>query len=321
MAHATMGTGAITFPDYETGKMTGYIANHDHVMGAIVVEIENDEIFHFRQIQFDAKGRFVDLGVFVDGADVGKMVPKAMVLGDWHSGETDPTVAKASLDLSKKLGIKEWIMHDTFNGTSISHHNIGKLLLLGKMAERKQLDLTAELNGLVADFRTILKTVQKITIVKSNHDEHLERYLDEGRFMDHPYNIKLSMELASVMLNGQSPIEYYVKKSGINKNIRWLERDESYQIGGVECGAYGDKGANGSRGSAQSLEKAYGNCVYGHAHTPGILRGAWCVGTSTLPYPDYGTGPSSWMNTHCLVYTNGMCQLINCIGGKFSTRV
>jgi len=54
---ALMTTGAITKPQYETERYmsdrTAYIADHDHIMGAIVVEIKNNREFFFRQLQME----------------------------------------------------------------------------------------------------------------------------------------------------------------------------------------------------------------------------------------------------------------------------
>lgn len=323
LPHATMGTGAITLPSYDTKKMGGYVADYDHVMGAVVIEVVDKERFHFRQIQFDKKGNLVDLGTYIQGNKVSFMAPEAMVLGDWHAGKTDKAVRKASFDITKALKIKKWILHDIFDGDSISHHDQGKLLLLAKKAMTARLNLKKELTILAFDIMEMISKVSEIVVVKSNHDEHLERYLDEGRFIKHPYNIELSLELATAMLSGLNPVKYFcstqIAKKYFNR-VKWLDRDESYKVAGIECGAHGDKGGNGSRGSIGSMEKAFGPCVFGHAHTPQILREAWCVGTSTETYADYGAGPSSWMNTHCLIYPNGMRQMINCIEGKFTER-
>lgn len=317
MPHAAMGTGSITKSNYDNTKLNGFVADKDHVMGGLIVEIESDELFHFRQIQF-IDGAFVDLGVLYDGKKT-KKVSSSMVLGDWHSGATCPNVALSSVKLSKTIGVKEWILHDTFDAASISHHNEGRFLLKSMMANKQKLSLEKELTGLCGDFNYILKNIQSVVVVRSNHDEHLNRYLDEGRFLNDPHNAVLALELASKMVSGLNPIQWYVESIiGKGRAIRWLKRDESYLVSGIECGAHGDKGANGSRGSAASLEKAFGSVVYGHAHTPNILRQAWCVGTSTLPFPDYGNGPSSWMNTHCVIYETGHRQLINLIDGRYT---
>ncbi|MFK5283800.1 hypothetical protein ACI3PL_29915, partial [Lacticaseibacillus paracasei] len=62
-----MTTGACTLPKYYDNKFVSkrlsYIADHDHTIGAIIVEIENDKLFHFRQIQADENGSFIDYGV------------------------------------------------------------------------------------------------------------------------------------------------------------------------------------------------------------------------------------------------------------------
>jgi hypothetical protein len=80
---------------------------------------------------------------------------------------------------------------------------------------------------------------------------------------------------------------------------------------------HGDKGASGQRGSIAGFSNLVDKVVVGHSHTPGIIGGAYQVGTSSRLKLDYTSGPSSWMNTHCLVYTSGKRQLINVINGKW----
>ena len=99
--------------------------------------------------------------------------------------------------------------------------------------------------------------------------------------------------------------------------VKWLSIDDDYRVEGIQCGAHGHLGANGSRGSLEAMETAYGNSVSGHSHTPQILRGAWCVGTSSLLKLEYNRGASSWLHSSCLIYPGGARQLINCIDGKW----
>ena len=325
LPHALMSTGAITKPSYiYTSFMidkNSYIADNDHVMGAVVVEIENEDIFHFRQIQADKDGSFVDLGTFFKNGKSSKMAPEAFVLGDWHSGSTDPVVAKCWETLSNKLEIPTWVMHDVFDGTSVNHHDQGKILTRVKKYNDGKMSLEKELDNFVTDISCILKN-RNIVIVKSNHDDFLERYLNEGRYVEDPQNHRISLDLAAAYLDGLTPLEYYFnsKTKVTDNHIIWLGRDESYKIAGIELGAHGDKGANGARGSIRSMENAYGACIYGHTHTAEISREAYCVGTSTYLQLDYNVGASSWTNTSCLVYPNGQRQLINCIEGKSTLR-
>jgi len=57
--------------------------------------------------------------------------------------------------------------------------------------------------------------------------------------------------------------------------------------------------------------------VIGHTHSPGISEGCYQTGTSSLLKLGYTSGPSSWLNTHCSVYSNGKRSLISIIDGKW----
>jgi nucleoid DNA-binding protein len=320
LPHALMSTGALTLPNYGSFTLMNkqnYIAHNDHTMGAVIVELDKNNYFHFRQITADSSGKFIDLGIEYSKNKTRK-VKANLVLGDLHIGKTCPIVRKATLELSDKLNIKKWIIHDAFDAYTISHHDIGKQATLAIKANKGMLSLRKELDDYVNEL-VFLSKKRQLIIVKSNHDEHLERYLSEARYIKHPHNHQLGLQLANALIEENNPLEWYTKSKVGNINVMWLKRDEDYIIGGVQLGAHGDKGPNGSQASITSMEASYGDVVYGHAHTPQIMRGAFCVGTSTPTKPDYGDGPSSWMNTHCLVYENGQRQLINLIEGKFTT--
>lgn len=322
---ALMTTGAITKPQYGTqrymSERTAYIADHDHVLGAIVVELEDDRHFHFRQIQADRSGGFVDLGTFYEGEDTYDMKPKALVMGDYHSGETDKNAERCWLEILEEVGADYAIFHDIFNGLSISHHDKDRQLTLAQRSLADKLNLRKEVSHVALDLNKFTPLVKQAIIVKSNHDEFLKRYLEDGRYVKDPQNHGYSLDIAKAMLDGNDPLAYAVHATKLLKEpnkLRWLSRDEDFKIAKIECGAHGDKGPNGARGaSLRSMEEAYGNSVSGHSHTPEILRTAWRVGTSSLLKLDYNEGPSSWMHTSCLVYPNGMRQLINVIAGKW----
>ncbi len=321
LPHALMSTGAITLPEYaHKGLMidkASYMANHDHVMGAVILELDKDDTFHFRQIQADVDGTFIDLGTMYKNGKSSKVKPEAFVLGDWHSGEVDEVAAACWVGVTKALKVKRWVIHDGFSGNSISHHLVGKQLTLAKMSAHNLLDLRTELDGYKSDIAMMSKLVSEVIIVKSNHDDFLERYLNEGRYVVDPHNHRLALDLAAAFVDGKNPIRHYV---GEKPNVMWLELDESYKIAGIELGAHGHIGANGSRGSINTMENAYGNVVYGHSHSAQILRGAWNTGTTTHLRLAYNKGSSSWTQTSCLVYHNSQRQLINVINGKYTTR-
>lgn len=323
LPHFLMTTGAITSSNYTTenymSERTAYIADHDHIMGGLVVEVVDDEMYHFRQFQGDVDGSFIDLGIKYTKDTVGRVIPAAFVLGDWHSGETDPRAARCWCEIIDELKVKKIVLHDAFNGSAINHHEQDQNIERAKKAELNQLDLSAELRGLAFDLDYLSSIVDEVIVVKSNHDMFLERYLQSGRYVSDPHNHKISLQLAIQMLDGVDPLRYGVENSGLNNKdkIKWLQIDEDYKIAGIQLGAHGDRGANGSRGSLRSIEAAYGNSVTGHSHSPEILRGAWQCGTSSFLKLSYVKGPSSWLHTSCIVYENGSRQLINVINGEW----
>jgi hypothetical protein len=325
LPHFLMTTGAITEPNYNTelymSQRTAYIAENDHVLGAVVVEVVDDQIYHFRQIQANAKGKFYDLGKEYSGESVKDVRPEAFVLGDWHSGSTDPDARRAWEEISLLVKPKRIILHDAFDGLSINHHEDHQQLLKAKRAEAGQLSLGSEIKGLAEDLSDLLELTDELVVVKSNHDVFLERYLQSGKYVEDHHNHRLALKLASAHLDGHDPIkfgvaEHFKKKDRWNK-VTWLRIDNDYKIEGIQCGAHGHLGSNGARGSLQAMEAAYGNSVSGHTHSPEILRGAWQVGTSSLLKLEYNRGASSWLHSSCLIYPGGSRQLINAIEGDW----
>jgi hypothetical protein len=321
--HVLMTTGAITKPSYTTenymSERTAYIAAHDHVMGAIILEIEDDETFHYRQIQADDRGSFIDLAVQYDSDGNTSYCAPAIALGDWHSGSTDPTAKKAWEEIIDETGATTIFLHDGFDGRSINHHERKNNVLRAQRAMAGEAVLSDELDMYAKDLDYLAGLVDELVIVKSNHDEVLIRYLMDGYYVKDPLNHRLALDLAAAAMDGHDPLQWYIQKKKLKNwsKIRWLSRDEDYFISQIQMGAHGDKGCNGARGSLRSMENAYGNSVTGHSHTPEILRGAWQVGTSSFLKLSYNVGPSSWFHTSCLVYQNGSRQLINSIEGDW----
>lgn len=343
LPHPIMTPGAITRPNYDTdkymSKRTAYIANFDHVIGAVVVEVDSDDSYYFRQIQAEpGSGNFVDLGRYYQAnGKVKKMPAEALVMGDYHAGEHDEEAKKVWKDVVKYVGVKHLIGHDVYNGKSINHHDYRKSIVQARKALHDQISLEQELEITAKEVNDMCKWVKgKFIWVKSNHDEVLDRYLNEARFIGDDVNLRLASQLIKPMIDGEDPLQYALenltelsKKPGQKKKVEqlkqkdkvlFLERDQDFKIAGIECSSHGDKGPNGSRGSMASFEKAYGACVIGHAHSPEILRNVWRVGTTSKLRLDYNSGASSWMHTSCLIYGNGSRQMINSIRGKWRLK-
>jgi hypothetical protein len=322
--HALMTTGAITKSDYSSdlymSQRTSYIADNDHVIGGVVVEIVDDDIFHFRQVQADSHGAFIDLCVKYSGGELEPVRP-SLVMGDYHAGATDQVVKETTIRLMDELAVKDLFLHDFFDGYCISHHDFNEPGRMAKKAMNDNLNLKKELQCGCHEVNNLMSHITgNIVMVKSNHDEWLSRYLTRGTYVKDNENHYHSLLLARAMLDGDDPLEVGYRSEGIIKEpdrVIWLDRDDEFKIANVELAAHGDLGANGARASLNSLEKAYGNCVVGHTHSAAIYRGVFRVGTSTKMNLDYNKGPSSWTHTHCLVYPNGSRQLINIINGEY----
>ncbi|NJO48293.1 MAG: hypothetical protein HC840_01095 [Leptolyngbyaceae cyanobacterium RM2_2_4] len=328
--HARMTSGACTLPNYSStrgnSQRSSYIAEFQHVIGAVIVEIVDDNIYHFRQVQADEDGSFCDLGYEYSPKKVRKLKgdeAPVLVMGDYHAGEHDETAVGAWTEMINELGIQEIVFHDFFNGASVNPHEELDIVLRSERAEKGLNSLRKELALTSDEFDRILslKSVKKGVVVKSNHDDMLDRWLKKGAFAKDPVNFKIGVDLASALTGTKK--DYLrealsmVKQPKHMDKLQWLSVDEDYVVGGIHLGAHGDKSANGARGSIKGLAKSYPHCVIGHSHTPGIFKGAFQVGTTSLLRLGYNKGPSSWVHASCLVYRNGQRQLVNAINGKW----
>lgn len=327
--HAEMTTGAITLPKYLSTtsymrKRTAYIANHDHVIGALIVELQDNKRYHFRQIQADKNGAFVDLGDFYNGDKVTKMYAEGFSMGDWHSGETDPSAIKAWKEVIDLVRPSKLFIHDGFNGLSINHHERHRQIRRAILAKKGLLNLESEIRTYAKDLDMMASWnhIDEIIVVKSNHDIFLDRWLDDGEYVDDPANYEMGVELARAMVKGNNPLQFGLEMLGLKSKskIRWLNMDEDYFIARIQCGAHGHKGPKGTRGTLAGMEKSYGLSVTGHAHGPEILRGAWQNGTSTYHKLSYNEGPSDWVHSSTIIYPNGMRQLINSFDGNWRLK-
>lgn len=322
LPHCLASTGAITTSRYHSANdlmvnRTNYISDKSHQIGAVVVEIENEEIYHLRHITANNDGSFADLGKLYAGKLVKDQVP-VMVYGDWHVQETDEVAAAAFLRLTRQVKAKTGVFHDLFDGISINPHEEENILLRASRTRYRR-SLQGELADVAETIEGLLENhLDQVIVVKSNHDLFLDRWLAKGKF--DVENYELGLELSLAKLKGKDPLQAGVERwlpKAVRRQVRWLKLDEDYKVGGVLLSAHGHKGANGAKGSLRALSKAYGKAVIGHSHTPGLYRGIAQVGTTSKLKLAYNEGPSSWVHCSALVYPTGQVQLVNVIDGKY----
>ena len=318
--HMLWSTGVITLPNYASNRI-GIIANQDHKIGGLILEIENKEIFHVRQILSDDKGGFYDLDKYYSGLKIKSLEKNKAVLvaGDIHCGFQEETAIQAFWEVTDIIKPQCIIFHDLFEGYSISHH------LEKDMASKANRPLHAktlesELNYTGNELKRWRERFPNIefVIARSNHDIFLNRFITEGRYINDVQNIILSLELAQALIRDKkNPLQYYIEKNFNIKNITWLELDQDYKKYGYQLSAHGMFGHNGSRGTTANMELSYGKCISGHNHSAQTLRDSITVGTLSKLRMEYTKGASSWTNSFALLFPNSTVTLINSISGKW----
>ena len=312
-----LSTGAVTIPNY-TDTAVGKKSEFHHQMGFVIVELDGKD-FHIRQISADTKGDFYDLVFCVKDGEVSKCeesVP-AIVFGDLHLGEEDEQAVEASFELAKLLKPNKIILHDLFNGHSISHHEQRDPFTLLQREKDGSWQLQRELDNLV-DWFNKRKEFDFIS-VQSNHNEFIDRWLRDTDWRK-TNNKQLYLEFANVVAKGEAPkgiVAYYLKDK-VN-NLTSLGIDESYNILGFEVGIHSHVGVHGSRSSPTQLKNLPVKTIVGHSHCPHRIDGSLSVGTLTKLRLSYNKGASAWLHSNVVIYPNGKASHVNIINGKFTT--
>lgn len=311
-------TGSVTQMNYTDSK-AGKKGEFHHTFGFVVVEIVDSETFYTRQVTAnDITGEFNDLYYNVNNGLVSQNSSiEAIILGDVHYGQHDQEVIDVTFGLLNILQPEHVIIHDVFDGYSINHHELDDPFIQYGKEVRGENSLSDEIDGMLrflGDFRRF----KKVVIVRSNHDDFLDRWLKRGDWKKQPTtkNSLLYMELSAMLLRQH---ECGDKVLGVIPQIiqtRYpdfitLPQNASYKVKNWELGQHGNNGNNGSFGSMNQFRTLNSKIVFGHFHTPSRKDGALCVGTSTKLRLNYNTGASSWFQSHVIIHKDGRAQHIN----------
>ncbi len=323
-------TGTISKENYSISKQ-GIKAEFNHSNSAVVVELD-DDIFHLRHLNFDGKG-FYDFEHYYNNEVLNTSSIEGLVLGDEHVIFISEDVKNATFNdndsIINILKPKYIIRHDIIDSYAISHHHKNNIFTQYAKWKSGKNDIRKELSQVMKHIEDTTPSYSETWIVPSNHVDHLTRWLNECDPKKEPWNALIyhqlmvemlsKTEMAESMASYPDPFELFAKHYFKNKetNIKFLSRRESKKIFDIEVACHGDKGTNGSYGSRLQYSQLPSKVVIGHSHSPGIEKGAYQVGTSSNLQLEYNLGPSSWMNTHCIIYKNGKRQLVNIIKGKW----
>ena len=321
-------TGSVSQKSYSKSK-AGILAAFHHSLGFAVIEQDNEDeaIFHLRSVVGDEQSEFYDLDKHVSSNSIktGKHA-EALILGDEHSLFTSQEVVSSTFrdenSIVKVLKPKYLVRHDLIDSYSISHHHRGQ-------PDRQYMKYKTNVNKLEEELQLTKRYLESTTpkgsvsvIVPSNHHNHITQWLREIDWRMEPWNAKIYHEMWAAWIDAIDqkqpfhPFTWWLQQN-CKADVIHLQPDYPFIVKGVYLGYHGDKGINGAKGSLSQFAKIGVKTVTGHWHSPGIEKGAYLVGTSTKLNLEYTSGPSSWLNTHCVVHANGKRQLINVIKGRW----
>lgn len=318
-------TGAITYPRYTprdgSPKRRDTMAEKQHVMGALVVEIRDRKTYHMRQIQANADGSFND--DFVKYTPTSTSFARALGVfeGDRHVMSTDPVVASVMDELCKRGKAKYRFVEDLADFISINPHAMHDTVIRAQLAGKGLVSLESEFLAIKKVLEQLMTTCEQVIIKKSNHDLFLDRYLSDGKFEDH--NRLLATKLQVLAIEGKDPLKagleelFGLKHGG---KIKFLGLDEEMKLTRlkIEAGRHGHQGSGGKRNPGlKGMFNAYGKSWSGHTHTAGIYQGAWNVPTITHLDLGYNKGAGAWSQGGGIQYEDGTRQLILVINGKY----
>jgi len=314
-------TGACTVPNYTPSK-AGKKGDAHHVIGALVVEVDKDSCYFARHVTATKDGSFTDLGK-VYTRDGVKNAPRAasIVLGDWHAGQEDFEVLDATKALIDEVRPLNVVLHDVLDFSARNHHNKGfRHKFSGRFDSVEQevvnaCDALKLVNGWGA---------HTTYVVRSNHDEHFERWLEEHKDSEDPLNAPYYHEMKARDYRSRTSrgewlnlFESEARRHGVPGSVKFLRRNEPLRICGVEHGFHGDKGTGGSRGTPNGYTRLGVKVTTGHTHTPRIADGSFVVGVTAQLDHGYNLLPSTWLNCSVVLNADGKRQSIVIVKGRY----
>jgi hypothetical protein len=323
MAKIMTTTGACTVANYTDSK-AGKLGQFHHTLAAVIVEVVGKKFF-LRHLNFDTKtNSFTDIDTRYY-EDHYEPAPRALALiqGDTHYGFVAPGVEKAThgkRGMVETLDPEYIIWHDLLDGYRVNPHHKGNPFNAIAKVMSGNASVREEVEGACRHVKERTPEGSTSVVIPSNHNDFLRRWIVNGDWKQEPGNALFYLTLAKEMVEKTrfvpgvgtvypSPFPMIFPKVVDVSDIRILEDDESFTIAGIELSMHGDRGPNGARGSIGNHKRLGVRCVIGHSHSPGIKEGAYQVGTSTNLRLEYTTGPSSWLNCHCVINADGKRQL------------
>ncbi len=323
-------TGTVTQRNY-IQQQAGHKAENRHNFAALIVEFNDNGSHWIRQIETDETGIFQDLRNYVCESTVTDSNIAVINYGDIHAEKIDETVAamqwggKSFNDIGPDYSMLDYLRpayqmaHDLLDFEALNHHNRENHY---HMAENYFNDRTVSDD--LSDVSNILSSMSrawcKTVIVRSNHDDALDRWLIDGKYEPRkdPANalIYYQLQVAAYIAakDGEKfdslPVSLALVEQIDVTNFEFLRASQSYIVNGVELGEHGHSGINGSRGSPKQFSGS--KCTTGHTHSSSIYGGCYTAGVSGKLAMGYNeTGASSWVHASVIQYVTGFRSVVH----------
>lgn len=330
-----MTSGTVSKPSYSNTK-AGRLGEFHHDIGATIIETDG-ELFWWRHIHPDKFGSFIDISTQYgpDGSVFPAPPAEAVIVGDIHVGFDNPDTVDSVLGrLVGKTSAKNVILHDLLDFFSGSHHHMSNSVLRVLKSARGRNDVHRELASVATWLDKYCKEGTQYHIIRSNHHDHLDKWLNnnsanieaENLWLWHHLNAQ-QMRIALDMANDPAkasrwgvPSAFELAMSVLTgektrERFRFQDDKSPLEFFEIDCSNHGDKGPNGSRGSRAGFSRVQRKTFIGHSHSPGIHDGCYQVGKSAVNEA-YLSGYSSHLQCSGIIYADGNRSLLPVIDGK-----
>jgi DNA-binding transcriptional ArsR family regulator len=319
-------TGAVTQRNYVQSK-AGQKAEHHHVYGALVVEVNAAGQWWVRQLNAeDGSGRIQDLGLVADGGEVTtEQRVEALVWGDFHTARMDPAARALLPEVLHVLHPRYQFIHDLLDFQARNHHESKDWHRHFELFTRDQDGVEHEVWDCARVLREIERPGCRTVVVDSNHDHFFGRWLREADYRKDPRNARYFLEAqleAYRAIEREDAdfhlVEWALRRAGAPARVVFLRPDESFRVarGRVECGIHGHDGPDGARGTPANLSRLARRMVTAHTHKAGIRDGVYTVATFSDLYLNYNRGPSSRSHSFAVVYPSGKRAILTLWAGR-----
>lgn len=323
-------TGTMTRANYSDTK-AGKRAEAAHRVGGVVIELDDDGLFHHRRITADEDGSFIDCGVKFTPTGVvhaapGQSFVEAIYLGDGHVKHIDPVVKAAMFDGAGsavgQLKPAHLIWSDLVDmDANKTRHDRRNFLLQHRKHHTGRVNVRKEIMQAMELLDEVLPSGCTHVIVPSNLGDHFLDWFHETDWRTDPENADLVFELGAAGISTEhfDPLKFmgqkYLKKA---EHTRFLSRGESLTIAGIQVNLH-EIGANGARTTTAGFAKLGFELMRGHPHSAAVIGRATSVGTlSEIPLAYAAGSPCGWTHSSGIIYKNGTSTLMRILkNGRF----